>query len=48
MLRSPLQAAAEPCRASAIVLDFDGTLTDADADPARPPASETALGGSNS
>jgi len=31
MLRSPLQTAPEPCRASLVVLDFDGTLTDADA-----------------
>jgi phosphoglycolate phosphatase-like HAD superfamily hydrolase len=31
MLRSPLQTAAEPCRPATIVLDFDGTLTDADA-----------------
>ena len=31
MFRSPLQSAAEPCRAALIVLDFDGTLTDADA-----------------
>jgi phosphoglycolate phosphatase-like HAD superfamily hydrolase len=31
MFRSPLQAAAELCRPATIVLDFDGTLTDADA-----------------
>jgi phosphoglycolate phosphatase-like HAD superfamily hydrolase len=31
MLRSPLQATAEPCRPATIVLDFDGTLTDAEA-----------------
>jgi len=31
MLRSPLQTAPEPCRPVTIVLDFDGTLTDADA-----------------
>jgi hypothetical protein len=31
MFRSPQQAAPEPCRPSVIVLDFDGTLTDADA-----------------
>jgi phosphoglycolate phosphatase-like HAD superfamily hydrolase len=31
MLRSPLQTAAELCRPATIVLDFDGTLTDADA-----------------
>ena len=31
MLRSPLQTAPEPCRPATIVLDFDGTLTDADA-----------------
>ena len=31
MFRSPLQAAPEPCRPGLVVLDFDGTLTDADA-----------------
>jgi phosphoglycolate phosphatase-like HAD superfamily hydrolase len=31
MFRSPSQTAAEPCRPASIVLDFDGTLTDADA-----------------
>ena len=31
MFRSPLQTSAEPCRATLVVLDFDGTLTDADA-----------------
>ncbi len=31
MLRSPSQTAPEPCRPATIVLDFDGTLTDADA-----------------
>jgi len=31
MLRSPWQTAPEPCRPATIVLDFDGTLTDADA-----------------
>lgn len=31
MFRSPAQAAAELCRPATIVLDFDGTLTDADA-----------------
>jgi FMN phosphatase YigB (HAD superfamily) len=31
MLRSALQTAPEACRASLVVLDFDGTLTDADA-----------------
>jgi phosphoglycolate phosphatase-like HAD superfamily hydrolase len=31
MRRSALQTAPEPCRASLVVLDFDGTLTDADA-----------------
>ena len=31
MFRSPGQAAAEPCRPALVVLDFDGTLTDADA-----------------
>ena len=31
MLRSPLQTGPEPCRPATIVLDFDGTLTDADA-----------------
>jgi phosphoglycolate phosphatase-like HAD superfamily hydrolase len=31
MLRSPRQNAVEPCRPATIVLDFDGTLTDADA-----------------
>lgn len=31
MFRSPAQTTAEPCRPATIVLDFDGTLTDADA-----------------
>jgi len=31
MFRSSSQTAAEPCRPATIVLDFDGTLTDADA-----------------
>jgi FMN phosphatase YigB (HAD superfamily) len=31
MPRSPGQATAEPCRPALVVLDFDGTLTDADA-----------------
>ncbi len=31
MFREPLQTAPEPCRPATIVLDFDGTLTDADA-----------------
>ncbi len=31
MFRSPGQTTAEPCRASLVVLDFDGTLTDAEA-----------------
>jgi FMN phosphatase YigB (HAD superfamily) len=31
MLRSPLQGTPEPCRPALVVLDFDGTLTDADA-----------------
>jgi FMN phosphatase YigB (HAD superfamily) len=31
MFRAPLQTAAEPCRPVLVVLDFDGTLTDADA-----------------
>lgn len=31
MFRAPGQTAAEPCRAALVVLDFDGTLTDADA-----------------
>lgn len=31
MRRSPLQTTPQPCRPATIVLDFDGTLTDADA-----------------
>jgi phosphoglycolate phosphatase-like HAD superfamily hydrolase len=31
MLRSSMQSAPEPCRPAIVVLDFDGTLTDADA-----------------
>lgn len=31
MFRSPVRSGPEPCRPAAVVLDFDGTLTDADA-----------------
>jgi len=31
MFRSPVQSGPEPCRPATVVLDFDGTLTDADA-----------------
>jgi FMN phosphatase YigB (HAD superfamily) len=31
MLRPPLQTTPQPCRPATVVLDFDGTLTDADA-----------------